>query len=145
MEISALLKYYYEVIMMLVQTITDDLLSKLRDTGIKEQTIRKNYLCFYRSFCKEAGDKELDKDLIVSFLIYTKGKDLWNLSYYKLNRREQICKHAFNILLEYQMTGQLKVESRKTDVHPAVSGISSRDENKPRIYFSVASDKFFSK
>ena len=99
MEISALLKYHYEVIKMLVQTITGDLLSKLRDAGIKEQTIHKNYACFYRSFCKEAGDKELDEDLIVSFLINTRGKDIWNLPSYQLSRREQICRNAFHVLL----------------------------------------------
>ena len=116
---------------MLVQTITGDLLSKLRVAGIKEQTIGKHYACFYRSFCKEAGDKELGEDLIVSFLINTREKDIWNLPYYQLSRREQICRNAFHVLLEYQITGRLEVKTRRKDV------LIIKDETVMNEYISL--------
>ena len=100
---------------MSIQTITDALLLELKKSGIQENTIRKNYACFYRSFCKEAGKKKLEERTVAAFLLNKQGKDIFNLDYYQLSRWEQVCKHAFQVLLEYQVTGQLNIKCKKAD------------------------------
>lgn len=97
---------------MSVQTLIDGFLPELRKIGLKEQTIRRNYICFYRSLCKKSGDRELDENLIRTFFTNTLGKDIWNLPYYQLSRWERSCTHAFRLLLEYQEHGLVKALPR---------------------------------
>jgi len=112
---------------MLVKTISDAVLRNLAEIGIKERTIAHNYSCFYRALCKEVGEKELDETLVSSYLLEKQGKDVWNLAYYQLSPWEQTCRHAFQILLEYQATGQLKVQCRNAE-GPGLKDIKAMED-----------------
>jgi len=134
MNISALLKFRYEVIKIQLQTITDTVLQSLRESGAKERTIARNYECFYRGLLNEVdGNQELDESIVSFYLIGKYGRDLLFLPNNQLKRHEQSCKHAFNVLLAFQTNG----------LPPQYQGIKSHSENDLEIlqnYLSFCSE-----
>lgn len=119
---------------MSVQTITDAILQEFMKTGIKERTIGQHYNCFYHALCKEAGTQELDEALISSFLLKKYGRDILHLFYHQLNRYEQICKHAFQILIEYKESGQLRIRDNRT------KNLKLKEENALDEYLSSCAE-----
>jgi integrase len=119
---------------MSVEEIVDAVLRELVEVGVKRRTITDNYACFYRAICRSNGEKDLDGDLVSSFLSRRYGRDILSVPNQQLSRREQTSKHAFRVLLDYQASKALPVR-----LYPA-SSISEHDSAVLDAYLSSCAE-----
>jgi site-specific recombinase XerD len=99
---------------MLLEKAIEAVLSGLAEAGLKEGTIAHNYECFYHALVKgKPYDKELNVQLVFSFLLSRYGRNLMDIPYCQLSKQEQICAHAFRILFTFQESLKLPVRYRK--------------------------------
>lgn len=94
-----------------LRTTMENILSALKEAGLKEKTIAHNYNRFYRALINHIPpNKEPDETLITEYLLEKYGRNLLRLQNYQMSREEQICAHAFCFLLAYLDSGILPIK-----------------------------------